>query len=150
MDQDQNNDILGESDANIEASRDETKNGKTISKGSLDNVNPKMSEKNSGEKSNKCSQCGFASSWKSSLKIHLKMHNEETSNKCNQCDYASSTVSNFRRHLKTHSGEKLCKCNQCYYACFRADVLAIHMKRHSGDKTNKCKQCGFAFFYGAS
>ena len=34
------------------------------------------------------------------------MHSGEKSNKCNQCDYASSYASNLRAHLKTHSGEK--------------------------------------------
>ena len=30
----------------------------------------------------------------------------EKSNKCNQCDYASSWAGNLRTHLKMHSGEK--------------------------------------------
>ena len=32
-------------------------------------------------------------------------HSGEKSNKCNQCNYASVLRSNFRTHLKTHSGE---------------------------------------------
>ena len=59
----------------------------------------------SGEKSNKCNQCDFASSYASALRTHLKIHSGEKS-KCNQCDYASSDASNLRTHLKTHSGEK--------------------------------------------
>ena len=31
--------------------------------------------------------------------------NQEKSNKCNQCEYASSYVSDLRRHLKIHSGK---------------------------------------------
>ena len=103
MDQDQSNDILGESNANIEASRDETKNGKTISKGDLDNV---KREKNNGEKSNKCNQCEFASAQAGSLNRHLKTHSGEKSNKCNQSDFASLQPGPLKRHLKTHSGEK--------------------------------------------
>ena len=60
----------------------------------------------SGEKSNKCIQCEYASSYASNLKSHLKKHSGEKSNKCNQCDYASSTASNLSRHLKKHSVEK--------------------------------------------
>jgi uncharacterized Zn-finger protein len=42
----------------------------------------------------------------------LKTHSGEKSNKCNQCDYASSQAGVLRRHLKTHSGEKPNKCNK--------------------------------------
>ena len=70
----------------------------------------------SGEKSNKCSQCDFASSYASSLSIHLKMHSGEKSNKFNLCDYASSWAGDLKKHMKMHSGEKTNKCNQCDYA----------------------------------
>ena len=43
---------------------------------------------NDGEKSNKCYQCDYASSYASALKTHLKTHGGEKTNKCNQCDYA--------------------------------------------------------------
>ena len=57
----------------------------------------------SGEKSNKCNQSDYASSYASALRAHLKMHRGEKSNKCNQCDYASS----YAFSLKIHGGEKL-------------------------------------------
>ena len=60
----------------------------------------------SGEKSNKCNQCDFASSYASALRAHLKTHSGEKPNKCNQCDFASSQAGNLRVHLKTHSREK--------------------------------------------
>ena len=63
------------------------------------------------EKSNKCNQCDFASSYASTLKTHLKTHSGEKTNKCNQCDYASSNASALKTHLKTHNGEKPNKCN---------------------------------------
>ena len=56
-----------------------------------------------GEKLNKCSQCDYASSVKSSLRSHIETHSGEKSNKCNQCEYASSRASDLRRHLKTHN-----------------------------------------------
>ena len=58
----------------------------------------------------------------------------EKSNKCNQCDYASSYASALRAHLKLHSGEKLNKCNQCDYASSYASALKTHLKIHSGEK----------------
>ena len=33
---------------------------------------------------------------------HLKTHSGEKSNTCNQCDYATSDTSNLRKHFKTH------------------------------------------------
>ena len=40
-------------------------------------------------------------------------HSGEKSNKCNQCDFASSYASALRTHLKTHSGEKSMIMIQC-------------------------------------
>ena len=52
------------------------------------------------EKSNKCNQCDFASSYASTLKTHLETHSREKSNKCNQCGYASSRASHLKAHMK--------------------------------------------------
>ena len=56
----------------------------------------------------------------------------EKTNKCNQCDYASTDAGNLRRHLKNHSGEKSNKCNQCDLASIQAGDLRRHLKMHSG------------------
>ena len=85
----------------------------------------------SGEKSNKCNQCDFASSYASALWTHLKTHSGEKSSKCNQCDYASSRAGDLRAHLKTHNREKSNKCNHCDYASSQADSLKKHLKIHS-------------------
>ena len=77
---------------------------------------PLRKTNNEGEKSNKCNQCEYASSVKSSLRTHLKIHSGEKSNRCNLCNYACSDPSALRTHLKTHSGEKSNKCNQCEFA----------------------------------
>ena len=90
----------------------------------------------SGEKRNKCNHCDFASFYPSALMTHVKRHSGEKSNRCSQCDYASSQAGNLRKHLKTHSGQKSHKCNQCGYASYQAG----HFIKHSGEKTNKSKQ----------
>ena len=90
----------------------------------------------SGEKSNKCNQCDFASSRAGDLRRHLKTHIiGEKSNKCNQCDFASTQAGDLRRHLKTHSGDKSNKCNQCNFASTWPADLRIHFKSHSGEKS---------------
>ena len=67
----------------------------------------------SGEKSNKCNQCDYASSQAGHLRSHLKTHS----------DYASSRTGNLKTHLKTHSGEKSNKCNQCDFRSSEAGNL---------------------------
>ena len=95
---------------------------------------PFRNTNNVREKSNKCNQCNYASSLKSSLKRHLKTHRGEKPNKCKQCDFASSRADNLRTHLKTHIGEKSNKCNQCDYASYRSCDLGTHLITHSGEK----------------
>ena len=74
----------------------------------------------------------------STLRTHLKRYSGEKSNKCNQCDFASSRAGDLRRHLKTHIGEKSIKCNQCDFASAQAGDLRRHLKTHSGEKSSKC------------
>ena len=68
------------------------------------------------------------------LRTHLKTHSGEKSNKCNQCDFASSHALSLKGHLKTHSGEKSNKCNQCDFASSYASALRDHFKTHIGEK----------------
>ena len=68
------------------------------------------------------------------LKNNLTQQSGEKSNKCYQCGFASSDASTLRRHLKTHSGEKTNKCNQCDYKSSRAYVLRTHLKTHSEER----------------
>ena len=99
----------------------------------------------SGEKSNKCNLCDFASHQAGDLRKHMKKHSGEKSNQCNLCDFASSRVGNLRRHLKIHSGEKWNKWNQrdCDYKCTQAGNLKTHMLTHNGQKPFTCNQCSY-------
>ena len=47
-----------------------------------------------------CEYCGHTSVRRSELNNHLKMHTGEKSNKCNQCDYASSQAGHLRTHMR--------------------------------------------------
>ena len=58
-------------------------------------------EKNSGEKSNRCNQCDYASSQADNLRSHLKTCIEEKSNKCNKCEFGCSDPSSLRSHMKS-------------------------------------------------
>ena len=57
------------------------------------------------------------------------MHSGEKSNKCNQCDFASSRPDHLRQHLKMHSGEKSNECNQCDFSCSDRNSLRRQCSR---------------------
>ena len=124
--------------------------------------------KYSGEKSNKCNQCNYASSQKSNLRTHLKSLSGEKSKKCNLCDYASSHAGHLRTHLKLHSGVKP------MWLHLPMHLIWGHIWRHTSEKSrtnasnvimlslrqaisvdiwkctvekksHKCKQCDYAF-----
>ena len=57
-------------------------------------------EKNSGEKSNRCNQCDYASSQADNLRSLLKTCIEEKSNKWNKCEFGCSDPSSLRSHMK--------------------------------------------------
>ena len=76
-------------------------------------------------KSNKCSQCDFASYWPFNFKTHLKTHSGEQASKCNQCDFVSVLAQSLSRQLKTHSGEKYQKCDPCDFPSGQADIIKM-------------------------
>ena len=49
-------------------------------------------------------KCWTSTCWNTTrnLRTYLKTHSGEKSNKCNQCDYASAQPGHLRRHLKIH------------------------------------------------
>ena len=63
----------------------------------------------------------------------MKKHTGEKSNKCSLCDYASYDASNLRTHMKKHTGEKSNKCNQHTgeKSNSQAGNLKTHIKRHN-------------------
>ena len=79
------------------------------------------------EKSNKCSQCRYASAHESALRGHLKIHKVEKSNVCSLCNFASFYASNFKKHMRAHTAEKSNKCNQCDFVCSQTNTTSANM-----------------------
>ena len=115
----------------------------------------------SREKSNKCIQCNFASSYTRALRAHLKRHSGEKSNRCNQCDFASSEASHLRRHLTTqtkiiapsvfwiHLRTVIWDTTRVPHSTqmrFRTNIpnnFTSHALEHIGEKHIKCCPCNF-------
>ena len=74
----------------------------------------------------------------------MKTHTGEKSNKCSLCDYATSHAGNLKTHMKTHTGEKSNKCSLCEYATSHTGSLKTHMKLHTGEKSFKCSLCEYS------
>ena len=100
-------------------------------------------ETHSGEESNKCGHCDFASILASTLRMHLQRHSGEKSN-ATCVTLHQSRQGNLRTHLKTQGGEKENKCDQCDFTSIKASTLRRHLQTHTGEKSNKCSHCDFA------
>ena len=116
----------------------------------------------SGQKSNKCNKCDFASFYWASLRKYLKTHGENIVEKNHKkqpmqlcslsyrpfddefektqwrkielvCNYFSSQVCSLRTHLKIHIGKKSNNCNQCDYSSFLKEDLRKHLKTFRGE-----------------
>ena len=85
----------------------------------------------SGDESNKCNHCDYASSQAGHLRRHLKTHGEK-SNKCNQCDCATSQVNPLMMYLQTHSEKRQIITTNVTFS--QAGSLKAHLKIHSGVK----------------
>ena len=88
----------------------------------------------SGEKSSKCNQCEFASSYVNSLRGHMKIHNREKI-ECEMCEFKTSKRVEFERHTKSCHN-----CGQCEFKTENQNDLIIHRKT---EHKFKCTNCSF-------
>ncbi|KAI1717799.1 zinc-finger double domain-containing protein [Ditylenchus destructor] len=98
----------------------------------------------SGQKNFKCDVCSYASTRSDALRRHMCTHTNERPHKCDQCPYAAITNNHLKVHKRIHTGERPYKCPHCTYASSRSHVLRIHMLSHTGEKPHKCQLCNYA------
>ncbi|KAH8379245.1 hypothetical protein KR009_003875, partial [Drosophila setifemur] len=116
-----------------------------------------------------CSVCQRVFGSKSSLRLHLRSHQERKRFRCGDCDHEASDHNAFRRHLATHKERKRYACPHCDFraiqsTAFRvsypipisqkfylycAPLRQIHLqKRHPEQELTsiiyKCDQCSFS------
>ncbi|KAL7638275.1 UNVERIFIED_CONTAM: hypothetical protein RMT77_010839 [Armadillidium vulgare] len=113
---------------------------------------------------------------RSSLPLHMRIHNGVKPYKCNVCSKEFTVKCNFDSHKWTHTGTrdrpykcKLCDrsyhlhglldmhirshkkirpytCNECGKSFIRKNNYQTHKALHTGEKQHECKFCGKTFF----
>ncbi|CAH0549861.1 unnamed protein product [Brassicogethes aeneus] len=121
-------------------------------------VHKKYIHEKDGLKKFKCKICEYVTLRKSSLKLHLKIHDKKKYLKCHFCEYSAAELRNlnahiFSKHKLENKGDnkikitsKIYKCTKCLYSTVRKNDYDYHIfscLKLKTDKLHKCPICHF-------
>ncbi|XP_064092753.1 adult enhancer factor 1-like isoform X11 [Macrobrachium nipponense] len=84
-----------------------------------------------GVKIHQCPFCPYASTFKTNLVNHVKVHTGEKPYACVLCPAKFAQKGNLKKHIQSHRGEKPFACSKCAYRSTKKEYLLNHqMKEH--------------------
>lgn len=103
-----------------------------------------------GEQSFSCDICDRRFRWKSSLKMHVKLHQAMDIDvkvfKCIKCDQICPSQCSLKAHMIKHSDRRLFPCKICGISFKRKYALKEHSEAvHRIEKNFQCSACGQTF-----
>lgn len=61
-----------------------------------------------------CQECGYATKYKSNLKVHIRKHTGDKPHRCEHCSKCYTTSHNLRKHITTHKDVLSFHCSGCF------------------------------------
>jgi hypothetical protein len=100
-----------------------------------------------GMKKWKCDQCNFETGYKTSLNLHIQVHNTSEVIKCELCKHVATSKESLSMHCKDvhrELSDTKFRCNECSYTTGHRNILKVHMKRHNIAKCSDSQERGDA------
>nr|XP_027228247.1 oocyte zinc finger protein XlCOF6-like [Penaeus vannamei] len=101
------------------------------------------------DKPHHCQYCGKSFTRFQHRRVHEKLHKVEELGafQCNVCEKRFVVRSRLARHMLIHNKEKQFVCQLCNKRFARKDDLKNHERSHTGERPYICKECGKTFRY---
>ncbi|XP_069173772.1 zinc finger and BTB domain-containing protein 7A isoform X14 [Procambarus clarkii] len=91
----------------------------------------------------RCPCCGYTTSSRSHMEIHVATHTGEKPFACPHCPFRAVHSANLKTHLRIHTGEKPFTCPFCPYSAAQKEKLKAHIRTHTGEKPFACEHCPY-------